>query len=60
MNQDLFDLMCNHRVKLVIEGEFNAVDATLFVEEVEVASVIGSETVESAIDELMTQYTAKK
>lgn len=55
MNQDLFDLMCNHKVKLIIEGEFNEVDATLWVDDVEVAGTIGSETAESAIDELMAK-----
>lgn len=53
MNQDLFDLMCSHKVKLLIEGEFNAVDTTLWVDGVEIAGIIGAETIEDAIDELM-------
>lgn len=62
--QDLFDLMANENIELLITGECNEVDASLKIhngkEYQEVASIIGCFDYAQAIEELMTEYKKKK
>lgn len=62
--QDLFDLMANERVQLLVEGEMGNVDASLRTYNesgperwTEIASVTAHETFEDAMRELMEQVT---
>lgn len=63
--QALFDLMANRQVELIISGEYGEVDAVLKVgmtssDLKEVASTIGAQDWETAIDELMEKYQEVK
>ena len=64
---DIFDIMAHEPIKLVIEGELNAVDGTLYVQDpidhrwTMAASAPDCETTDVCLAELIDQYqTAKR
>lgn len=61
--QDLFDLMCNERILLRVEGEMGEVYAHLGIVSVvgritQVAEVVNESDFGTAMEELMKQYKA--
>lgn len=58
--QDLYDLLANETIKLVLDGEFNSINAELFIidiigKEHLVGQAIDAESLEEAILEVLKQ-----